>query len=70
MAALKEVNIHYLKPSISYQTQKIKSVKEASQTLAIMQSLKSEFHELFEDSKYLLSGTLKLIDSLKKAQPY
>ena len=35
-----------------------------------MPSLKSEFHEVFEDSKYLEAGTLKLIDWLNKAQPY
>ena len=35
-----------------------------------MPSLKSEFHEVFEDSKYLGSGTLRLIDWLHKAQPY
>ncbi len=35
-----------------------------------MPSLKSEFHEIFEDSKYLGAGTLKLIDWLNKAQPY
>ena len=34
-----------------------------------MHSLKSEFYEVFEDSKYLGSGTLKLIDWLNKAQP-
>jgi hypothetical protein len=35
-----------------------------------MPSLKSEVHEVFEDSKYLGVGTLKLIDGLNKAQPY
>ena len=35
-----------------------------------MHSLKSEFHEVFEDSKYLGVGTLKLINWLNKAQPY
>ena len=35
-----------------------------------MPSLKSEFQEVFEDSKYLGAGTLKLIDWLNKAQQY
>jgi hypothetical protein len=35
-----------------------------------MPTLKSELNEVFEDSKYLGSGTLKVIDCLNKAQPY
>jgi hypothetical protein len=35
-----------------------------------MHSLKEEFHELFEQSKYLEDGILKLMDWLNKAQPY
>ena len=35
-----------------------------------MHSLKSEFHEVFEDSKFLGAGTLKLINWLNKGQPY
>jgi hypothetical protein len=35
-----------------------------------MPSLKSEFNEIFEDSKYLGAGTLKLLDWLNKTQPY
>jgi hypothetical protein len=48
----------------------LKSVKESSPTRGIMPTLKSEFHDVFEDSKYLGAGTLKLIDWLNKAQPY
>ncbi|MFL9456741.1 transposase [Tolypothrix campylonemoides VB511288_2] len=35
-----------------------------------MHSLKEEFHALFEKSKDWAKGTLKLIDLLKKAEPY
>ena len=35
-----------------------------------MHSLKSEFHEVFENTNYLGEGTLKLTDQLNKAQPY
>ena len=35
-----------------------------------MHSLKSEFYELFEKSKYLGKGILNLIDWLNKAQLY
>jgi transposase len=38
--------------------------------LGIIHSLKSEFHELFEKSKYLGEGILNLMDWLKKAQLY
>jgi len=38
--------------------------------VGIMHSLKSEFHELFEKSKSLGDGILKLMDWLNKAQPY
>ena len=38
--------------------------------IAIMHSLKEEFHSLFENSKSLGQGTLELIDWLKKAEPY
>ncbi|MCL1467903.1 transposase [Argonema galeatum A003/A1] len=38
--------------------------------VAIMHSLKEELHLLFESSKTLGEGTLKLIDWLKKAEPY
>jgi transposase len=33
-------------------------------------SAKEEFHQIFERSKDLGAGTLKLIDWLKKTQPY
>ena len=35
-----------------------------------MHELKEEFHALFEQSQNLGKGTLKLIDWLKKAEPY
>ncbi len=35
-----------------------------------MPSLKSDLPEVFEHSKYLEAGTLKLMDWLNKAQPY
>lgn len=35
-----------------------------------MHTLKEEFHFLFENSKNFGEGTLKLIDWLKKAEPY
>jgi hypothetical protein len=35
-----------------------------------MHSLKSEFHALFEKSKNLGKGMLKLIDLLEKTKPY
>ncbi len=38
--------------------------------VGIMHSLKSEFHELFEKSKYLGEGLLNLMDWLNKAQLY
>ncbi|MCL1470227.1 ISL3 family transposase [Argonema antarcticum] len=52
------------------QKEKLKQVKEASPKVAIMHDLKEEFHLLFESSKTLGEGTLKLIDWLKKAEPY
>jgi transposase len=38
--------------------------------VGIMHTLKEEFHELFEKSKYLGEGILNLIDWLNKAQLY
>lgn len=35
-----------------------------------MHEFKKELHLLFEDSKKLRQGTLRLIDWLKKAEPY
>ncbi len=52
------------------QKEKLAQVKDASPTVAIMHDLKEEFHFLFEESKSLGEGTLKLIDWLKKAEPY
>ncbi|GAB1543829.1 hypothetical protein NUACC21_65050 [Scytonema sp. NUACC21] len=37
---------------------------------AIIHSLKEDFHNLFEDNKDVNTGSLKLIDWLKKAKPY
>ena len=45
-------------------------LKEASPLVGMMHSLKSEFHALFEKSKNLGEGMLKLIDLLEKAKPY
>jgi transposase len=38
--------------------------------LGIMHSLKEEFHDLFEKSKYLGEGILNLMDWLNKAKLY
>ncbi len=35
-----------------------------------MHSLKEDFHNLFEDNKDVETGSLELIDWLKKAEPY
>ncbi|WP_275994506.1 transposase, partial [Argonema antarcticum] len=43
------------------QKEKLEQVKQASPTVAIMHDLKDEFHLLFEESKTLGSGTLRLI---------
>ena len=52
------------------QKEKLEQVKDASPMVGIMHSLKEEFHELFEKSKSLGDGILKLMDWLNKAQPY
>jgi transposase len=52
------------------QKEKLKKVKEASPLVDIMHSLKEEFSDIFEKSSNLGEGTLKLIDWLKKAEPY
>lgn len=52
------------------QREKLKNIKEASPLVAIMHELKEEFHELFENNKSLGEGMLKLIDWLRKAEPY
>lgn len=52
------------------QKEKLKQVKEASALVGIMHSLKEEFHLLFENNYNVASGTLGLIDWLKKAESY
>ncbi len=52
------------------QKEKLDEVKSASPLVAIMHSLKEEFHDIFENSKDWVEGTLGLIDWLKKASPY
>jgi transposase len=52
------------------QKQKLEKVKEASPMVRIMHDLKEDFHTIFENSKDWASGTLELIDWLKKASPY
>ncbi len=52
------------------QKEKLEQVKSASPNVGIMHSLKEEFHQIFESSKDLGSGTLDLVDWLKKAGPY
>jgi len=54
----------------SRQKQKLQQVKEASSLVGMMHSLKEEFHYLFESNQDVGSGTLALIDWLKKAEPY
>jgi hypothetical protein len=52
------------------QKEKLNQVKEAWPLVGIMHSLKEEFNYLFEKSKNLGEGILKLINLLKKAEPY
>ncbi|MDB9509939.1 transposase [Kamptonema animale CS-326] len=52
------------------QKEKLNQVKEASPLVGIMRSLKEEFHYLFENSKNLGEGILKLINWIEKAEPY
>lgn len=52
------------------QAEKLKEIKEASPHVAIMHELKEEFRLIFENSKSLGEGTLKLIDWLKRATPF
>ncbi len=52
------------------QKKKLEQVKSASPNVGIMHDLKEEFHQIFERSKDLGSGTLDLVDWLKKAGPY
>lgn len=48
---------------------KLKEVTEASPLGGMMHSLKEEFHQIFEESKNLGEGTLKIIDWFKKPNP-
>ncbi|GAB1544588.1 ISL3 family transposase [Scytonema sp. NUACC21] len=52
------------------QKEKLDKIKEASPLIAIMHSLKEDFHNIFEMKKDLGIGMLELIDWLKKAEPY
>jgi transposase len=52
------------------QKKKLEEVKGASPQLEIMHNLKEEFNQIFDESKNLGEGTLKLIDWLEKAKKY
>jgi transposase len=52
------------------QKKKLLEVKEASPVIGVMHELKEEFTKIFEESKNLGEGTFKLIEWLKKAQPF
>ncbi|XHR85189.1 MAG: transposase [Gloeotrichia echinulata GP01] len=52
------------------QKDKLNRIKQASPLIARMHSLKEDFHNLFEDNKNVVTGTLELINWLKKAEPY
>ncbi len=52
------------------QKDKLDKIREASPLIAIMHSLKEDFHNIFESNKDLGTGILELIDWLKKAAPY
>lgn len=52
------------------QKSKLDKIKEASPLIAIMHDLKEDFHNVFELNKDLETGTLELINWLKKAEPY
>lgn len=52
------------------QKDKLEQIREASPLIAIMHSLKEDFHNIFDKSKDLETGTLELINWLKKAEPY
>jgi transposase len=52
------------------QKNKLDKIREASPLIAIMHSLKEDFHNLFEFNKDVDTGMLELIDWLKKAEPY
>lgn len=50
--------------------EKLEKIREASPLIAIMHSLKEDFHHIFDKSKDLEIGTSELINWLKKAEPY
>ncbi len=52
------------------QKEKLNKIREASPLIAIMHSLKEDFHNIFEESEDLGIGMLGLIDWLKKAEFY
>ncbi|WP_230966687.1 ISL3 family transposase [Nostoc commune] len=52
------------------QKDKLNKIREASPIIAIMHSLKEDFHNLFEDNKDVGMGMLELIDWLNKPEPY
>jgi transposase len=52
------------------QKEKLEKVKEASPIVRIMHDLKEDFHAIFQNSQDWASGTLELMDWLKKAEPY
>jgi len=52
------------------QKEKLIKLKEASPQIAIMHDLKEEFTQIFDQSKNLGEGTIKLIDWLEKASPF
>ena len=52
------------------QKDKLDKIREASPIIAVMHSLKEDFHNLFESNKNVGTGMLGLMDWLKKAEPY
>jgi transposase len=48
------------------QKEKLEKIKEASPIMAIMYDLKEEFHQLFEQSKDLITGTFEVTAHSKK----
>ena len=52
------------------QKDKLATIREASPLIAVMHSLKEDFHNLFEDNLDVETGRLELSNWLKKAEPY
>jgi transposase len=50
--------------------EKLKAIKKNSPLIKKMHELKEEFHEVFEKSKDIGSGTIKLINWVKRAAAY